>query len=209
MSAAKKMRTPWGGADSIEKVTPSGSILKVGTPGHGGYKLDRFTNSRVNAAWRKAGGWYEEDAEWAIVALTFQHDAGFSADNVANAHATAKKCYPDEYTEVYGVPVTPEESPVLRMRLARAAAVGKLHMTCAWGEWATNVPPGFVGVHARLDGTTTPEDPSGDRYFLVSREEYDARGEILVVDPARHREILSPGLLPFASKPLAAYKVKA
>lgn len=64
------MRTPWGMADSAEIVADG--IGHVGTPSHGGMKLDRKRNAMVPAPLRREGGWYEEDCEWAIVEYVFR-----------------------------------------------------------------------------------------------------------------------------------------
>ena len=70
------MRTPWGEAQRIERIAPG--IEFVSTASHGGYRLDSERNSVVPRAWRAAGfnglparGWYEEDCDWSMVALTF------------------------------------------------------------------------------------------------------------------------------------------
>jgi hypothetical protein len=169
-SNVSKMRTPWGKAQNVTKVTPSGSILEVSTAGHGGLKLDRRTNALVHEAWRQKGGWYEEDCEHAIVALTFGTDAGYSLEAVERARVTAKDYYPDAYEAVYGVKVTADESSTVREREALAATAGKYLILACWGEWATNVPDGRVGVFAKVDGRDgAPDSPEG--YFTITKEQ--------------------------------------
>lgn len=70
------MNTPWGESQIVEKVADG--IFAVATAGHGGYRLDKARNAKVPEAWREASfngngrfGWYEEDCDWAMVALTF------------------------------------------------------------------------------------------------------------------------------------------
>jgi len=76
--------SPWGVPDSAEElvdnVTGKGTgIYFVSTPSHGGYFVPPALNSRVPAHWRDItfnrgqgnAGWYEEDADWALVALCF------------------------------------------------------------------------------------------------------------------------------------------
>ena len=46
-------------------------IISHSTSGHGGFHLSPDRNRSVDASVRSTGGWYEEDCEWAIVALTF------------------------------------------------------------------------------------------------------------------------------------------
>jgi hypothetical protein len=68
--------TPWGKADH-KKVYARG-ITFYSTPGHGGFKLSATLNAQVpqtlkDTTWGGLGhkGWYEEDCDWAIVALVF------------------------------------------------------------------------------------------------------------------------------------------
>lgn len=68
------MYTPWGKADHVKWIAPG--ITRVDTSSHGGYKVEpmqeqairaKFPNMRPFAGW----GWYEEDCDWAYVALTY------------------------------------------------------------------------------------------------------------------------------------------
>ena len=68
--------TPWGKPDSVQDI--GGGIMRVDTPSHGGYFVPAALNKMVPAAWRAVSfngqgrqGWYEEDCDWALVALTF------------------------------------------------------------------------------------------------------------------------------------------
>jgi hypothetical protein len=176
------MRTPWGVSQSVTEVYPG--IQSVSTAGHGGYKLDRKRNAMVHEAWRNVGGWYEEDCEWAIVALTFKYE--FPAETVEGAIKTLKNWLPIQYSLVTGEQVALEESSKLREIAAKEAAKGKLQSFVAWGSWNKHVPEGFVGVCAKVDG----RDGAGEgRYFLIPAEEYDGRGIVFVVDPERHAEV--------------------
>lgn len=199
----KKMRTPWGPAQTVRKITPSGSILEVTTAGHGGFKLDARTNAKVDPAWRRKGGWYEEDCEYAIVGLTFQQDAGFSCEAVEDCRSVCRNYFPDAYETIYGVKVTAEQSHVVKLREAHEAAKGRLQVCSCWGDWSKNVPAGMVGVCAAVDACSPHPRPvrdmSKDRYFLVTKEEYDAKGTILCVDEGKHVEVFADekGACPF------------
>lgn len=72
------MRTPWGKADNVEEVLPG--VTWVSTPGHGGLRVTPEAHARMKEPWsrfesrftpRGVDGvrWYEEDCEWAIVAM--------------------------------------------------------------------------------------------------------------------------------------------
>jgi hypothetical protein len=178
----KKLRTPWGLADQVIEIAPG--IRSVSTPSHGGYKLDAKRNAQVHVAWRRSGGWYEEDCEWAIVAFTFR--ASFSAADVAHAIRSLKANQPDAYTLVTGESVRLEESHVLRERAEKDAAKGKLQSYVAWGSWHNLVPKGQVGVACKVDGRngTGPE-----RFFLIPEKEYELRSSVFVVDPSKHEEV--------------------
>jgi len=69
------MRTPWGPAQSAE---PYGlGITFYGTASHGGYRLYAAQRDAVSARFpafqpfNGNAGWYEEDQDWCVVALTF------------------------------------------------------------------------------------------------------------------------------------------
>ena len=76
-SAAWAIRsTPWGAPQSVEKLTSG--VYSVTTASHGGIYCDPIANATIPADWRRASwsgrgmtGWYEEDADWSMVALTF------------------------------------------------------------------------------------------------------------------------------------------
>lgn len=67
--------TPWGLSDSQTIVAPG--IVFYSTPSHGGYGLSPERNAEVLAKFPGFvpfcghAGWYEEDCDWAAVALTF------------------------------------------------------------------------------------------------------------------------------------------
>ena len=66
------MYTPWGNADSIKNI--GRGILSISTPGHGGYFVPVNERAKMPAAALKTfagGGWYEEDCDWCLVALSF------------------------------------------------------------------------------------------------------------------------------------------
>ncbi len=61
--------TPWGPAQQ-SKIFAAG-VTYHETASHEGYQLDARRNTLVHAAYRNSDGWYEGDAEWAKVAVTF------------------------------------------------------------------------------------------------------------------------------------------
>ena len=70
------MNTPWGASNYHEKYGPG--ITFYGTASHGGFKVSDKMNAQVPQFLKDAGfngqperGWYEEDCDWAILALVF------------------------------------------------------------------------------------------------------------------------------------------
>ena len=58
------LHSPWGAVQHGERLADG--VFFVSTAGHGGIKLDRARNALVPEVFRKEGGWYEEDCDWAI-----------------------------------------------------------------------------------------------------------------------------------------------
>ena len=85
------MRTPWGESQHIEVKEPG--LYFVSTSSHGGFKVETPLLDKIPADWRRAsfngqgiGGWFEEDCDWSLVALTFpQH---FTAGDLEAAQST-------------------------------------------------------------------------------------------------------------------------
>lgn len=168
--------TPWGRADFAYKYAPG--VICYSTPGHGGIHLSTKRNALVHPAWRRADGWYEEDCEFSIVALTFPH---LFLDKIATHHSSARDYFPDAYSEVFGVEIPVQESYVLRQRKFDADHANDYVTTAARGR-ASWVPSGKVGVSATLGGSRRGN--SETTYWLVDAERYTVRQGSYVVDPA-------------------------
>lgn len=160
--------SPWGRIEFEEKIADG--IYNVSTPGHGGLKLDAARNRRVNPVWRRAGGWYEEDCEWAIVALTFPDEVFPEPESQDRAHKYGKHWFPDEYSKVTGTEVLVEESLVLHQRAFDERTKDKFVGVAAFGSWEKSVPEGMVGVVLRHQGTGV------EKNVLVTQDAYDKRG---------------------------------
>jgi len=203
--------SPWG------YIQHSGIIAEgiawVSTARHGGVKLDRRRNAMVPFNHRSKGGWYEEDCEWAIAALVHKEawlDAHVAKKAEANkedrtwlnAHAanerekeersiveTAKNWNPVFYEDFTGIPVTAEESYVVRQNEFKTKHANSLIVTSAWGDWHEDVPAGHVGVMANRGGTRTGT-PRDIGFFLITKKEYDERDSEFgfIVDPEKHGE---------------------
>ncbi len=186
------MRTPWGAAQTVERMAPG--IWIVSTAGHGGIKLDAAHQRQMPAYMRRGGGWYEEDCESALPMLVFATEilaAGvpWACKSIQDGRvaAQAKEWYPDEYEQFTGQTVTLEESYKRRKAKFYADHAGQWLVVCAYGDWKEGVPEGCVGVVARQGGH---EAAGPEKYFLVPRAEYDQRGEFcFVIDPQHHLEV--------------------
>lgn len=169
-------RSPWGTVDGVKEIAPG--ILSVTTPGHGGLKLSRSMNAKMPKAARRKGGWYEEDCEWALVALVFPETY---PDDPSHVTASVKNWFPDAYEAITGEKVATEDSYVLRERAFKSATATKFVVVCARGDWASDVPTGMVGVTARKASTGATAE------FLVTAAEYAQRDRHgFVVDESRH-----------------------
>lgn len=181
------MFTPWGNSQTVK--TLGDGVVEVDTAAHGGVHLTPARNAQVHTAWRDKNGWYEEDVEWAIVALTFPNL--YEPVYVIMAHRVAKDWMPDQYERVFKVAVLPAESVERRDQIFRAATADKLVATTAWGYRnnygpRVDVPTGMVGVCARRGGHGGDPDAE-ERWFLVPEQEYRA-GNRFVIDEGRHVE---------------------
>ena len=90
------MQTPWGESQSITEVAEGVQFVK--TSSHGGYKLstERLQQMpdclKATTAFYKGDGWFEEDCEWARVALAFP--SLFPPKAIPAAEATMRSVYP-------------------------------------------------------------------------------------------------------------------
>lgn len=182
--------TPWGFADSVRLLADG--IYSVSTPSHGGIKLSADCNNAIPDFMRLRGGWYEEDVEWARVAMIFPN--AFEPKEVVNAEATLKNWEPDIWEQIFGQTLQPGESQKRDEQAFRAAHAKDLVSTTAWGDWATWVPTGMIGIAAHVGGYDKQYHTHGPaRYFQVSETEYRTRKSFgFIVDPAQHKEVPEP-----------------
>lgn len=147
----KITHTPWG-APQDQKIIAEG-IIRVDTASHGGY----FLNEQARAAMPTmlaiaptfAGpGWYEEDCDWAMVALAFpQYFNGYQLlAAVETAHTMFKPNQPCLPTAVEWMRITQEGVAMFNKAMAFKAAHGcEFRVTSAgtagkgWKICATNL----------------------------------------------------------------------
>ena len=174
-----KVATPWGQSQSSE-IYADGVVFHS-TASHGGIKLDRAHNARMPAAIRVAGGWYEEDAEWAKVATGFPDL--FTAYERHHAEKTLRDYYPNCWEAIHDRFLAPGESVENDRRL-----LGEKHRH----DWVvvsairSTEHPEMTDCIARLGGR---RDHGDERRFLVPSDEYVAGRFGFVIDEARHLEV--------------------
>lgn len=101
------MRTPWGAADHVEQLAHG--IIRVDTPSHGGYYVPPETLKKMHPlalnTW--AGrGWYEEDCDWALIALSFP--ALFPPEALEDAKRTVENWKDAATCAAFGLTKNPE-----------------------------------------------------------------------------------------------------
>lgn len=169
--------TPWGSSQGATVYAEG--VVCHSTAGHGGFHLDADRNSKVDRRLRRPGGWYEEDAEWAIVALTFPHV--FTSFERRSAEQTVKDSRPDAWEAIFGTVLEPGQSHEKDRRTFHARHVNDWIVISAI---RSEQQDGFVEVIATLGGARGPKTEK--RRFLVPAAEYEIGRFGFVVDPARH-----------------------
>jgi hypothetical protein len=202
----ERSSTPWGPAQHVDRIADD--IEGVSTAGHGGIKLSAARNRKVPDYMRRAGGWYEEDCEYAIPFIVFEAEVrawatttGMDADKAIQQAKDSLKCWgPDAYEKFFGVTLKPGESYKRDEERQTADHVNDFITCVAWGDWHETVPKGMVGV-AATRGKDHGRGTGERRYFLVPEADYQDRDKNrdrfgvpmrigFVVDPARHKEWL-------------------
>lgn len=153
---------PWGAIEDVSEV--AAGIVFATTPTHGGYRLSPERLALVDPRWGCPGPWFNEDEEWAIVAVTFPEV--FSAANaegaLEHAHAVLRAWKPDAYEAVTGRVVKPGESGQRDAERFIAANPDGLWCRAAQGDAFGLVPKGFVAVEAETDNQGALARARGD-----------------------------------------------
>ncbi len=175
--------TPWG--PSQGGTVYAEGVTSHATAGHGGFKLSADRNRKVHPMLRAAGGWYEEDECWAIVAFTFPHL--FTALERRYAEQTIKDSWPDAWETIFGTILAPGASRTKDRRTFEAE-----HAT----DWIvvsairSEHQKGFVECIATPGGKR--HAGAEERRFLVPAGDYDMGRFDFVIDPDRHSVYAGP-----------------
>ncbi|MCP5386060.1 MAG: hypothetical protein H6916_04480 [Novosphingobium sp.] len=171
-----RVGTPWG--TSQQSYRYADGILCHSTAGHGGFFLSTERNALVDAQWRNADGWYEEDAEWAKVAFTFPDR--FTTRERRCAAETLRHDYPDVWEQMHGVTLAPGESRVKDERQFRADHAADWVVVAAI---RSDRHPGFVECVAKIGGNRALAE---ERLYLVPGGEYHVGRFGFVIDEGSH-----------------------
>lgn len=178
----KRAETPWGAAQ-LSRIYGEG-VIAHSSAGHGGFHLDAQRNALVDARWRNADGWYEEDSEWAKVAATFPEL--FTSSEHASAEDTLRHSAPDAYEAIRGVILERGQSRVKDERsFKREHASDWIVVSAITSHYA----PGFVECVTTLGGD---RGSRAERRFLVAAGEYEIGPFGFVIDPLRHAAYNGP-----------------
>jgi hypothetical protein len=175
--------TPWGPSQGATVYAEG--VTAHSTAGHGGFKLSAERNRKVHPILRAAGGWYEEDAAWAIVAITFPHL--FTGFERRCAESTIKDSWPDAWETIFGTILAPGDS---REKDRRAFETKHADDWIVVSAITSEQEKGFVECVATPGGKRGPG--TEERRFLVPSAEYDIGRFGFVIDPDRHTVYAGP-----------------
>ena len=176
--------TPWGSSQHAT-IYAEGIVSHV-TAGHGGFHLSAERNARVLPMLRKSSPWYEEDAEWAIVALSFPDL--FTAYERECADKTIRNSWPSAWEEIHGRELAPGQSWTKdREAFERKHAGDWIVISAIISSHHAEMTEVIATRGGRRDGQAE------EMRFLVPRPEYAARDRFgFVIDPGRHNPYDGP-----------------
>lgn len=171
--------TPWG--VSQDATLYAEGVVCHSTAGHGGFHLSPDRNLLVASNLRVESGWYEEDCQWAIVALTFPDL--FTVWERKCADRTIRDWWPDAWEGLVGRALAPGESWIKDRRAFECEHAGDWVVISAL---CSSRHIGMVEVVATPGGRR--DRHAEERRFLVPSDEYGSNSGRLcfVIDEARH-----------------------
>lgn len=174
-----RIDTPWGWPDHCTRYAEG--IISYTTPSHGGFHVDDTRRAMMHAALRNAEGWYEEDEQWAKVAMAFPDL--FTTYEREQAEKTLRNWEPDIWEALHGRKLDPSESFVRdRQHFEAIHANDWVVMSAS----RSREHPGQVECGAALGGR---RDTTQRRLFLVPSDEYRMGRHGFVIDESRHPQI--------------------
>jgi hypothetical protein len=175
--------TPWGSSQLATIYGPG--VVSHSTAGHGGFHLSADCNRLIDPALRKDSTWYEEDCEWAAVALTFPDL--FTAYERKCADETIRHSWPETWERIHGRILADGESHSKDRRAFEEAHAD---------DWIVNSAI-YSGQHAGMTEVVATKGglrgAGAERRFLVPSEDYGTRGQFgFVIDETRHQSYDGP-----------------
>ncbi len=173
-----RFSTPWGAAELVRFLSPSGDVVRTASASHGGEGVR--TQVPIPAALADIGTvigtwrWFEEDHAWSAVAMAFPHL--YPTAQVEDAKSILRNRFPEAYSAHFGETLGPSDSQVLDQRAWERETIDSYCVIAGFSSNFWNVPEGQVyacGFRAR------DESVAG---FLVPQEQY-VNPMRLVLDP--------------------------
>jgi hypothetical protein len=175
--------TPWGSSQLATIYGPG--VIAHSTASHGGFYLSADRNRLIDPALRKDTRWYEEDSEWAIVALTCPDL--FTAYERKCADEMIRHSWPDTWERIHGRTLAPGDS---RLRDRRTFEHAHAEDWVVISAIYSVQHAGMTEAVATLGGL---RGAGAERRFLVPSDEYGTRGPFgFVIDEARHQAYDGP-----------------
>jgi len=166
-------------------------VVAHSTAGHGGFHLSSERNAKVHSLLRKDMPWYEEDCEWAIVAITFPDL--FTGYERSLAEKTIRNTWPDAWEAIRSCKLAEGESWAKDRRAFDERHSSDYVVTSAIFFDKNPGMTEVVAVVAGYRGAGDRKAGDNERRFLVPSDEYARRGRFgFVIDLARHAEYDGP-----------------
>ena len=140
-------------------------VIRYSTAGHGGFHVSKALNRNTHPALRLDDGWYEEDLDWARVALAFP--TLFDEKARGAAESALRHYFPDDWEGFYGRKLQPGESR------ARDEAHWAAEHARDWVGVSAVLLDGTLGM-VRVTATIGGRREGEERVFIVPEAEYDA-----------------------------------
>jgi len=172
----QKMHTPWGQADYHEFLNAENTIVNVGTSSHGGIgvhislPMPEYLDCETTGQWR----WYEEDIDWAKVALAYPQ--AFTPQAIESAKLTILNWHPKIYEKHFGHKPTAAESFKVAEEENDKRLINHYRVHGGFGDWAWDVPKGYVYA------TGYRKSDNSNAGFLVPSDVYNENPSRLILD---------------------------
>jgi hypothetical protein len=178
------MKTPWGTSQRQKKI--ASGITFYETARHGGFKVSPEKTQEMPPCLRNKDGWYEEDCEWAKVALSFKDL--FTEPELVAAKELLCNYNPDAYETFYNEVIPEGKSRIKDQRIFDEVNKDNLVVVSAMTD---SKREGMVRCWATKGGDRELIRTESERIFLIPEEEYRSRGNMsyVIEDETKFEEI--------------------